>query len=179
MKKKLSIYTQEHLAALIGVDSPFKASEEWEFGDTYCWALNDALASGKTQEEAEEAALEAEGAESDRHFRAYERAFLDAARELFELHDLELIEERTKKGGTVYRAKPKKSWRAVCKALVETINGYGLFGFKDVDDLCRSGPYTPKEAALGHVHWIATYPKIYGGDSDPGAKIERAMRYVY
>ena len=55
---------------------------------------------------------------------------------------------------------------AAGEALVEVINGYGLFHFSGVDELVASGPYDGAvDAILKHIHWIAEHGKVYGESS--------------
>lgn len=51
-------------------------------------------------------------------------------------------------------------------AIVELINGYGLFHFGSVEELIASGPYADTlDAVLKHLHWIAEHGKVYGESS--------------
>jgi hypothetical protein len=65
-------------------------------------------------------------------------------------------------------------------ALVEVINGYGLFHFGSVEELISSGPYADAtDAVLKHLHWIAEHGKVYGESSPRGVwdrSFERSSR---
>ena len=45
----------------------------------------------------------------------------------------------------------------------ETINGVGDFHFSSLREFLDSGPYTARQAVLGHLRSIRSYPAVYGG----------------
>lgn len=61
------------------------------------------------------------------------------------------------------------------EAIVEVINGYGLFHFSSIEELIASGPYDgPTDAILKHIHWIAEHGKVWG-ESSPRQVWERSF----
>ena len=74
------------------------------------------------------------------------------------------------------------SWEEAGTAILESINGYGLFYFDDMEDLISSGPYPDAKAAvISHLHWHKSRGDVYG---EAGIKrifetaLERAFRYL-
>lgn len=73
-------------------------------------------------------------------------------------------------------------WDAATAALIETINGHGMFHFEDAEELISSGPYaSAKDAVILHVHWYKHWGSIFGGE-DPKElfqkELERKSRYL-
>lgn len=109
-------------------------------------------------------------AEEKEYFDRYVGAVEQAAERMFSDHGMTLVEKKKRiKGGgiyTVYEVAPKKSWDDAAKHIIETINGVGMFGFDDVKDFIRSGPYgTARSAVLQHLHSMRDYPRVYGDRS--------------
>jgi hypothetical protein len=74
------------------------------------------------------------------------------------------------------------NWEEAGKVVLESINGYGLFHFHDLEELVSSGPYAGvKEAVIAHLHWHKSRGEVYG---ETGIKrtfdkaLERAFRYL-
>ncbi len=65
-----------------------------------------------------------------------------------------------------YKLVPKTSWQKSMQALIEVINGYGLFEFNDIQDALLSGPY-PNEHnfIMNHLGWVKEYYNVYEGSS--------------
>lgn len=105
----------------------------------------------------------------------YTASVLTVAERLFAEHKLTLVELKGKYRGWSWRIRPETTWRDAAAELVTTINGVGMFEFRDVREFCRSGPYTPKEAVLNHVGWIKWHPEVYG-DGSAKSMVENEMR---
>jgi hypothetical protein len=176
--KNLSAYlTLDQICQIIGVRMPEEVFPEdynlgyWE--DAYKCAIE---YEGKTEDEAYEFATKAEAEELSEQWSKYVGAVEGVATGLFAEYHLDLTEQTSKRKGTRYLVSPQKSWRDSCKQMIETINGYGMFFFSDVSDFLRSGPYTAREAILGHLGWFKERHKIYG-DYSPEYRIERRMNW--
>lgn len=117
------------------------------------------------EQRVEDSRYKAEQEASDEIFNKWHTGVMSAANELFDPHGLGL----TPKGDSPYPwefiVEPFKSWRDAAEHLRQTVNGYGMFVFDSLKEFLDSGPYTPKEAVLGHLHWIRHYPEVYGSDS--------------
>jgi hypothetical protein len=147
------------LCKLLGVQSPDDfTSKALENSDVYALALRD----GATEEEA----MKAEEAEQDEAYNHYYDAVTDVAEKLFAKHDLELV-PRGKSAKTKrpyeFRVAPTTSWLHSAARIMTTINGVGQFEFHSVKEFLDSGPYTPTQAVLQHLGWIAWWPDVYEG----------------
>jgi hypothetical protein len=58
---------------------------------------------------------------------------------------------------------------------MEIVNGVGYFHFDNLKDFLDSGPYTPREAVLSHLHWLKDRAEVYG-DVRPNLQYDRAVR---
>lgn len=74
------------------------------------------------------------------------------------------------------------NWEEAGKAVLESINGYGMFHFHDLEELVSSGPYAGvKEAVIAHLHWHKSRGEVYGETGIKGLfdkALERAFRYL-
>lgn len=74
------------------------------------------------------------------------------------------------------------NWEEAGVAVLESINGYGLFHFHDLEELVSSGPYAGvKEAVIAHLHWHKRRGEVYGETGIKGLfdkALERAFRYL-
>jgi len=166
--KPIKLAGIERLVELLGG----KMLEYESSGETYMHFLNEALKEGKTQEEAEELALAAEAEEEAEVWNKFKDAVEFTATDLFHEHDLEV--ERCEEDGS-YRVYPRTSWKATADHIRQTINGVGYFPFAGLRTFLDSGPYTPREAVVGHLHWIKDWPDVYEGTKAWGM-VERRMR---
>jgi hypothetical protein len=115
--------------------------------------------------EGEEAQLEAEREAQDEVYAQWYDAVESTASKLFEEHGLELQPAAGKNDKRPYELKivPQKSWNDAADKVRETINGVGMFHFNNLREFLDSGPYTAREAVLGHLGAIKDYPAVYGG----------------
>jgi hypothetical protein len=141
---------------------------------TYGCVYRDALAEGASEEDAEKRALDAESEELGEACDRYRSAVLSVAEKLFKEHKLSLTE--MKRDRFRFRVTPDETWRDAAREIIQTINGVGMFRFESVREFCASGPWTPKEAVLGHLHWIADWPDVYEG-TKARSMVDRALRY--
>lgn len=150
--------------------------------ETYVYAYREALSEGMSEEDAEEFAQKAEQEEMDEVFRKYVDAIESAAEELYGQHGLSItiptkrIEGREVQVLDKIKVEPTKTWRAAAAEIIETINGVGMFHFDSVEEFLESGPYTPCEAVMSHLHWIKEYPSVYGTRSAE-SMVDESMRY--
>jgi len=184
-KKTSNKFDLNRLSDLLGVTTPddyLDKLDSYGNDEAYSYAYKEAIADGKTEEEAEEAAMAAEGEIRDEAWRKYTDAVQAVADDLFEKHNLTLVPVKFKRKvppGTrpwEYTVEPTKSWEDAAGQLITTINGVGQFEFASVKDFLDSGPYTARGAVLGHLHWIRRYPDVYG-DRGIQDRIDRSLRY--
>lgn len=136
----------------------------WETGD---YAYKQAIDDGASEEEAEKAREDAEHEADTEMFHQWHSGVMAAAEHLFGEHRLTLVPANKKpdRYPYEYRVIPQKSWEDAAAAIVETINGVGMFEFNGVKDFLASGPYTPRNGVLTHLHWIKRHPEVYGDRS--------------
>lgn len=139
-------------------------------GDAYSYTKNEALKEGRSEEDAEKAAQEAETEVRDEYHTKWQNAVVSAFESLCKHHNLTC----THKGYEVI-VTPKTTWTDVLKPLIETINGVGYFHFGSVQEFLYHGPYKTYEGVATHLGWIKDYPAVYG-DASAQTMYERAMR---
>jgi len=147
------------------------------FGDAGYEARKYALSEGASEEEADEADMKAQEEADTEMFHQWHSAVMAAAESLFEKHGLTLV-PAGKKGERYpyeYKVVPEESWEKALVPIIETVNGVGYFHFGSVKEFLRSGPYTPREGVLTHMHWIKDYPAVYG-DTSAQRIYERSFR---
>ena len=117
-------------------------------------------------ERADELRLEAEQAHSRRYYNLWEGTVengMDGA-----LANVKLVAVPSKKIGKhdqTFKIKPAagETWETVLTEIRELINGVGYFIFYSNKELKDSGPYTARQAVLGHLHNLSDYGEVYGG----------------
>lgn len=167
----MNTFDIDQIAEMIGATPVSTIMDRLDFSDTYCYAYSEALKAGKSEDEAILAGCQAESAEADEYYDRYSNALLCAAERLFDNHNLKLVEEETG-----YQVAPKTCWGDALKEIVETINGVGEFHFSSVSDFLNSGPYSEEEGVISHLHWISSYPAVYG-DITANSQIERFLNH--
>lgn len=140
-------------------DSVFSSGEG---PHTYDCAMREARAEGKSEEEAEKYAAEAEQAEIDEVLKKYMNELESVFEQMCSDHGLEVTKHTSKKKGIYFTLTPKKSWRDAAECIRDTINGVGSFYFSSLKEFLASGPYTAREAVLTHLHWMKRRPDVYG-----------------
>jgi hypothetical protein len=138
-------------------------------------ARKQALGEGATESEAEEAGSAAEQEAGTDLFRNWRGAVLAAAEELFGEHGLRLEPVGDPRRSFDFRLLPEHSWEDAADRIAQTITGIGMFSFASGRELMESGPWTARQAVLGHLHWIRQRPEVYGTAS-AGRIYERAWR---
>lgn len=173
--------TMEQIAKLLELPTPDEFSDGlMEYCETYSYVYREAIEEGASEEDAEERVQKAQQEEQDEAYGRYRRAVEQVAEKLFREHGLEFTPVKVK--GKVpqfpweYRVYPIRTWQDAANNLRETINGVGMFYFGSLKEFLSSGPYTPRETTLQHLHWIKWHPKVYG-DYDASYHYNRAMRY--
>ena len=125
------------------------------------------------EDAAEAAQSEAEQKAIGVIYSSWHTAVLHAATELFERHGLTLDPVTEDPHPYEYRVVPSAvtgkrrlpDWKSSVNEIRKTINGVGVFEFKDLQEFLKSGPYTARRAVLRHLHWIRRYPDVYGTTS--------------
>ena len=170
----------DEIAKLFGLPeySEFSERNIDNTGEVGYFARKEALAQGASEEEADEADIKAqEGAEAEL-FHQWHDGVMAAAESLFEKHGLTLEPRpvnKTDRYPYEYKVVPEESWEKALVPIIETVNGVGMFHFSGVKEFLRSGPYTPREGVLTHLHWIKSYPEVYG-DTSARRIYERSFR---
>jgi hypothetical protein len=170
----------DEIAKLFGLPeySEFSERNIDNTGEVGYFARKEALAQGASEEEADEADIKAqEGAEAEL-FHQWHDGVMAAAESLFEKHGLTLEPRpvnKTDRYPYEYKVVPEESWEKALVPIIETVNGVGYFHFGSVKEFLRSGPYTPREGVLTHMHWIKSYPEVYG-DTSAQRIYERSFR---
>lgn len=168
LKDKINI---DQLAKLIGLKQTLDDFDEAFIENNYCQCPEHLRDQYKCKCGFED--------ERTRLFNQYKNAIETVADNLLREHGLTIVSANKKNGDWEKKIVPieKMDWRYVCSKLVETINGYGMFEFRDAKELKESGPYVSyKQAALQHLHWIKEWSKIYG-DLSAENKVNRLMKY--
>ena len=156
-KKLKDTFHIGEIAGLFSVEEP-----DWtDSGDAYHYGYEYALKEGQSEEEAEEYGQKCEQEEIDEAFRNWANAVEYVAADLFEKHGLSLQESKKHKYN--YKVVPIESWRDAARHIVTTINGVGMFEFRNVKEFLDSGPYTAREAVLQHLHVIEDWVEVYEG----------------
>lgn len=58
------------------------------------------------------------------------------------------------------------NWEEAGKTLLESINGYGMFYYSNLDELIRMGPFdSVKSAVISHLHWHCERGDVFGESS--------------
>lgn len=176
MAKKISdTFDIDDLAKTFGIPTAEKADDgaadyAWEAGD---YAYKEALKEDATESEAEEAREKAEQDIHDRLGAVWRNSFEDALGRIFEEYaDLNI--EVLKSKPWLYRVSPRTSWKKSAEKLIDVINGVGYFYFSSVKEFADSGPWTVREAVLGHIHWLKDAPRVYG-DVSAERRFERSF----
>jgi hypothetical protein len=163
MTKLKNTLTMDKLAGLFGLptlDTVYDNSIDY-VAECGGWAEVYALRGGATEAEAESARDAAEAEANTEVYDKWYTGVTNAAERLFEAHGLRLVARRN---GS-FAVKPAKSWDDALTQIRETINGVGYFYFASNREFLLSGPYTPMQAVLSHLHWTADYPAVYGEES--------------
>lgn len=95
-------------------------------------------------------------------FHKYHDALLHAAKRAFGDHGLELTPVGKHDRPWEYKIEPVKSWEDAADRIRDTINGVGYFEFSSLREFLDSGPWTAREAVLGHLHTMTSRPIVYG-----------------
>lgn len=112
-KKLTDVVSVDNLAKDFKVDTVSDFDEQVsESGETYGYAYKHAVGEGMSEEQAEEAALKAEGEERDEAVGKYMDAIMAVADQLYGEHGLVLSPKHKGKGRSFeYKVAPEKSWR--------------------------------------------------------------------
>lgn len=118
------------------------------------------------------------GFQDEREFysNTYQRAIETTADNLLREHGMTLVPANKRFGYWQKKIIPMHSWKDAAEKLVMTINGYGMFEFRNARVLKESGPYVSYEqAVLNHIGWINSWYQVYGYGSAE-SKISSLMR---
>jgi len=177
--RRSSHVTIEEVADLLGLpawDDVSEANAD-HTGEVGHGTYKQALADGASEAEAEEAGLAAQDAAMDEVYANWHGAVESVAEALFREHGLVLAPASARGGRHPYDfdVAPAASWRDAAARIMDTIHGVGMFEFGSLREFLDSGPYTPREAVLAHLHWIKDRPAVYG-EPRPRRMYERAWR---
>ena len=163
-------FTIEELCEELGIE--YDDGSDWDFGEVWSIQYDYSLGQGKSEEEAREEAQEAMDSASEDEWKKYAAALENVFEDYFGYADLEVIE----KEGYKYKLLPKTDWKHSATEIVEIINGVGYFRYDSLREFLDSGPYTPRQAVLSHLHWIKQYGNVFGTHS-PEQMLARKLRY--
>jgi len=181
-KKSAKIeFDTDELAKMFGLP-------EWESlrerNEEYIWsarayAEKEAKKARRSESAVEKAGQKAGWDAENEVFRSWHNGVTTVAETYFGKHHLTLVPVSTRRRGALpykYRVEATDGWRKALREIIETINGVGMFYFKDAADILRSGPYkSDRDAVVNHLHWIAHWPEVYG-ESSPERLFDRAFR---
>jgi hypothetical protein len=159
----------EALAQMFGIPTFEEAWNEDVDWEAFDYARKEALENGASDDEADEKGRDAEQEDSGERFRLWHDAVTSAVEHEFEEHGLTLV-PRTGRGRDSrtpweYRVVPTVSWTDAARKILHTINGVGMFEFRNVREFLDSGPYTARQAVLKHLHWLKDRAEVYGDRS--------------
>lgn len=183
-KPTSSVVNIDDLAKLFELPTSEEIDESvCQHGGAYGYAYKRATSDGESEEKAEELAQAAEQEEREEAYHKWYDAVEYVARSEFEEHGLQLTQAYKRIRGRKVdserpyelRVIPVESWRDAAGKIMNTINGVGMFEFSSVKEFMDSGPYTAREAALQHTHWINRRAEVYG-DASPRSKYDGRMR---
>ena len=177
-KKDPQMLTYDDLAELFGLPTLDSVEEGgWDYvADGGDLAYAEAKADGATEDVAEEAREEAWEEAQLEIFRLWSNAVEAVAEHEFGEVGLGLQDRWHETGGKErFWVVPVESWRYSATQIMEIVNGVGYFHFDNLKDFLDSGPYTPREAVLTHLHWLKDRAEVYG-DVRPAARYDTAVR---
>lgn len=149
------------LAKILGVEKFFEAADEWNADGAYNAGWKSAEEEGLSEEECEERAMKYERAELDEGCNKLWDGFDRVLKRVHEICGLRFV--KMKKG--MYRPE-SNNWANTADSIRNIINGVGMFHFKSLAEFIEVGPYSSaRQAALHHLHWISSYPEVYGDRS--------------
>ena len=102
----------------------------------------------------------------------FEDHVLSVAQQFFNQHSLALY--RVSPG--LFKVSPASghTWKTAADSIRKTINTFGMFHFSGLRSFLSSGPYTPKQAVLVHLHWISESLSATDGAS-PNTLVENRL----
>ena len=177
-KKDPQMLTYDDLAEVFGLPSWGSVDEDtWEYAaDAGHAAYETVIKEGGSEWEAERAREDDESNASSEVFVTWKNAVEAVGAHEFGEVGLGLQDRWHETGGKErFWVVPVESWRYSATQIMEIVNGVGYFHFDNLKDFLDSGPYTPKEAVLSHLHWLKDRAEVYG-DVRPGARYDSAVR---
>jgi len=184
MSKSSNKINMDRICSLLGVDSLSDFDEKLMLNDSgvYGYAYDEAIGEGKSEEEAQQAGMDAEAEEAGEASDKYYDAVMSVAEDLMSKHDLSLEPVKVK-GKEVdrpweYRVVPAsgKTWSDALTCIRLTINGVGFFHFDSNQQLADSIPCSIREAVLTHLHRIKDWWDVYESVSNLQRLVDRRMR---
>jgi len=164
------------LAASFKVDTIDAYTERvLENSEAFGYAYQEARREGLSEAAADEAAEKVEQQEVDEAVYRYMDAVLAVAERLYGEHGLRLDPIGKGRHPFEFRIEPERSWNDAADKIRQTINGVGMFHFQDLKEFLSSGPYSPKQAVLQHLGWIADHPRVYGSGT-ARSMVDRQLR---
>lgn len=171
-KEKLKeTFNVDELAEFFGIPT-WESLDDNITSDNGAWsyAHEEALKEGKSEEEAEELAMQAESEERDEYYKKWHDAMESAVEKTLAHINIELTPVKSKGASHdarpyEYKISPKKDWKDSAEQIRDIINGVGMFEFGTLKEFLDSGPYTPREAVLSHLGYANSYADVYGDRS--------------
>lgn len=161
MRQLRDVVTVDDLAKDIGVETLDKFADRVRAGSrAYDEVYASERAAGRSEVEAEMAAENVEASEMRTAMNRYAGAILLVAGDLYRRHGLDLLPHGRERD---LRVVPQTSWEDAAERIRQTMNGVGIFHFGSLGDFLRSGPYTARQAVLGHLRTITDWPLVREG----------------
>jgi hypothetical protein len=101
----------------------------------------------------------------DEAYREYYDSFMRACEFVFDAHGMML--EGCPQGKEdvrpwEYKIIPKEGWEQACRAIMNTVNGVGMFGYSSLKEFLECGPYTFRSASMSHLSYLKRHSEVYG-----------------
>lgn len=156
--------TYEEIAKFLDVQGIEELNEQnWEyFSDIRNQVEKEAINDGYSQEEAEQKGYDAEEKVSERMYKGWKSSLEETMEYLLEHHNLsfEIIKKNKYETGIKIIS---SDWQASARKILDTINGVGMFYADTLKEFYETTSVRSyKELVLSHLHWILSYPEVYG-----------------
>lgn len=162
------IYTLPEICDKLGIKFP--TYENTNFSDLWSEEYESYVDSGMDEAKAELKASEVVYADWER-YETQAIKYLDTVLDDW-LKKIKLDYQKPTK--TSYKIVPEDDWKDSCKEILDVINGMGYYHYMNLNELLKSGPYTPKQCALLHIHLVNDYGEVYG-DGSPARDFQRML----
>jgi len=130
----------------------------------YSDALKQAIEDGLSESEAETKAAQAEQNYNDELYKAWQHAVeatVESWLSAVSGDKLNITFDWPQDTLTIEETESE----ALGRAIIDCVNGHGMFRFDNLEEAMASGPYSYEEFCTSHFHWLKHYDSIYGDNS--------------